>query len=139
MADADGADEDGVAFGSIRVGALDAVVTVTVQGSAGKLDAWIDFNGDGNWGGVGERIFDSVDVNTGDNVLQYDVPYFAAEGETYARFRLSTQENVGPGGVVGDGEVEDYQVAIWEGDTLVIETAGFTDHILGGGLTAYGL
>ena len=27
----------------------------------------------------------------------------------------------------------------WEGDTLVVETTGFTDHILGGGLTAFGV
>ena len=27
----------------------------------------------------------------------------------------------------------------WEGDTLVVETNGFTDNILAGGLTAYGV
>ena len=41
-------DEDGVTFGSIRVGQLGATVTVNVQNAPGgaKLDAWIDFNGD---------------------------------------------------------------------------------------------
>ena len=44
-ADADAGD-DGVAFGAIMVGQLDATVTVNVQNaSAGaRLDAWIDFN-----------------------------------------------------------------------------------------------
>ena len=49
------ADEDGVTFGAIQVGALAQIVTVNVQGSSGLLDAWIDFNGDGNWGGAGNR------------------------------------------------------------------------------------
>ncbi|MBI1371777.1 MAG: LEPR-XLL domain-containing protein, partial [Phycisphaera sp.] len=53
-ADGDGGDEDGVTFGSLQVGQLDATVTVNVQGAAGKLDAWIDFNGDGSFGGPGE-------------------------------------------------------------------------------------
>ena len=59
-ANGDGADEDGVTFGSIRVGQLDASVTVNVQNApaGAKLDAWIDFNGDGSWGGPGEQIFD---------------------------------------------------------------------------------
>ncbi len=49
--------------GTIQVGALDATVTVNVQSAAGKLDAWIDFNGDGSWGGPGEQIFDSRDTD----------------------------------------------------------------------------
>jgi len=64
-ADADGADEDGVTFGTIRVGQLDATATINVQNapSGAQLDAWIDFDGDGSWGGAGEQIsFDSQDV-----------------------------------------------------------------------------
>src|SRR5262245_48024575 len=48
-------DEDGVTFGTIRAGALGATATVNVQGGPAKLDAWIDFNGDGSWGGAGEQ------------------------------------------------------------------------------------
>ena len=61
-ADGDGADEDGVTFGSIRVGQLDAGVIVNVQNApaGAKLDVWIDFNGDGNWGGPAERIAENV-------------------------------------------------------------------------------
>ena len=50
-------------FGStIMVGQLDASVTVNVQNAPGgaKLDAWIDFNGDGSWGGPFEQIADSA-------------------------------------------------------------------------------
>ena len=105
-------DEDGVTFGTIQVGALDATVTVNVQGAAGRLDAWIDFNGDGSWGGPGEQIFDNVSVSTGDNSLTFDVPSWALSGPTFARFRLSTAGDLGTGGVAADGEVEDYQVTI---------------------------
>jgi hypothetical protein len=45
--------DDGVTFRTIQVGALGARVVVNVQGGDGKLDAWIDFNGDGSWGGAG--------------------------------------------------------------------------------------
>ncbi|MCA8999871.1 MAG: VCBS repeat-containing protein, partial [Planctomycetaceae bacterium] len=111
-ADADGADEDGVTFGPMRVGQLDATVTVNVQGGSGKLDAWIDFNGDGSWGGPGEQIFDSVSVTTGDNVLSFDVSNYALAGTTFARFRLSSAGDLGVGGSAADGEVEDYEVTI---------------------------
>jgi hypothetical protein len=113
-ADADGADEDGVTFGTIQVGALDATLTVNVQNApaGAKLDGWIDFNVDGNWGSPGEQIFASVDVADGDNVLEYDVPSWALSGTTYARFRLSTAGELGIVGPATNGEVEDYQVEI---------------------------
>ena len=113
--DANGsADEDGVTFGEIRVGQLDASVTVNVQNapSGAKLDAWIDFNGDGSFGGAGERIAHSVEVTEGDNVIEFDVPSWAILGETYARFRVSSAGDLGSTGVAGDGEVEDYRVTL---------------------------
>lgn len=111
-ADGDGADEDGVTFGTIRVGQLGATVTVNVQGGAAKLDAWIDFNGDGTWGGLNEQIFAARSVATGDNQLKFDVPSFAKVGTAFARFRLSTSGGLGPKGAAVDGEVEDHMVAI---------------------------
>ena len=64
--DADGDDEDGITFGSpIMVGQLDASVTVRVQNapSGARLDAWIDFNADGSWGGPFEQIADLVSIS----------------------------------------------------------------------------
>ncbi len=105
-------DEDGVTFGSIRVGQTDASVTVNVQNapSGAKLDAWIDFNGDGSWGGALEQIADRLTVTEGDNVITFDVPSWATSGETYARFRLSTAGDLAPSGAAFDGEVEDHSV-----------------------------
>ncbi len=111
-ADADGADEDGVTFGTIQVGAINGMVTVNVQAAAGKLNAWIDFNGDGSWGGPGEQIVDSRNVALGNNNLTFDIPAFSVAGTTFARLRLSTAGGLGVSGQAADGEVEDYQVTI---------------------------
>ncbi len=105
-------DEDGVTFGEIRTGALSATATVTVSGGSAQLDAWIDFNGDGSWGGPGEQIADTFAVTTGDNAISFDVPSWARDGTTYARFRLSIAGDLGVGGAAVDGEVEDYAVAV---------------------------
>ncbi len=105
-------DEDGVTFGTIRAGALGATATVNVAGGSTKLDAWIDFDRDGAWGGPLEQIADSVSVFPGVNTLTFDVPSSAVDGTTYARFRLSTAGNLGMGGLAADGEVEDYAVTV---------------------------
>jgi len=107
-------DEDGVTFAPIMVGQLDAVVTVNVQNApdGAILDAWIDFDGDGSWDEQTEQIADSRDVVEGDNAIIFDVPNWAKEGTTFARFRLSTAGNLGVGGWAPDGEVEDHQVTI---------------------------
>jgi hypothetical protein len=114
LADADGDDDDGVTFGAIRVGQLGAIVTVNVENapSGARLDAWIDFDGDGNWGGPAERIADSVSVVNGNHLLEFDVPSGVPSGEKFARFRVSTAGSFGVDGAAGDGEVEDYAVTI---------------------------
>ena len=106
-------DEDGIAMGSaIRVGQLDAEVMASVQnvGSDARLDAWIDLNGDGCWGGPGEQIADSVVVTNGDTTVRFDVPAWAVGGSRLGRFRLSTAGVLGPRGHALDGEMEDHVV-----------------------------
>ena len=105
-------DEDGVTFGTIRVGQLDADATVNVQGGPARLDAWIDFNQDGSWGGAWEQIADNVLVVNGDNTIEFDVPSWAASGTSFARFRLSTAGNLGVGGEASNGEVEDFAIFV---------------------------
>ncbi len=114
LADADGADEDGIAFiDAIQVGDLGVRAFVNVQGGDAKLDAWIDFNGDGSFGGFGEQIATSLDLTGGfTSLLVFDVPSYAVAGEQIARFRLSTEGDLGPTGAAADGEVEDYVVTI---------------------------
>jgi len=104
-------DEDGVTFLSPIVAGSSALVAV-VCSSEGRLDAWFDFNGNGNFSDPGEQIFTSQPLNPGTNVLQFVVPTAAAPRETFARFRLSRQGGLRFDGPAPDGEVEDYAVSI---------------------------
>jgi len=104
-------DEDGVNFTSALIQGNTATVTVYVS-DTGKLDAWIDFNRDGDWSDADEQIFGSLTMTTGYNYLTFTVPAGASQGTTYARFRLSTDGGLSPSKIAPDGEVEDYQVSI---------------------------
>ncbi|MCA9067493.1 MAG: hypothetical protein KDA84_01120, partial [Planctomycetaceae bacterium] len=84
----------------------------------GFVFGWIDFNGDGLFDETpvengGEKIFDGVEV-TGPSSLTFDVPEDAIDLK-YARFRFTSMEGIklaakglAPGGVIPDGEIEDY-------------------------------
>ncbi|MGH8528401.1 MAG: Ig-like domain-containing protein, partial [Nevskiales bacterium] len=78
----------------------------------GVLDAWLDFNRDGDWNDADERIFSGQAVVNGVNNLMAAVPLAAAAGTSFARFRLSSAGVLAPTGEAPDGEVEDYQVTI---------------------------
>ena len=87
--------------------------TITVNAStSGQLDAWIDYNRDGDWDDFGEQIFTNLPLNAGDNDLLVDVPGSAIAGTTTARFRFSSAGRLDPTGMAEDGEVEDYLVTI---------------------------
>ena len=106
-------DEDGISYDVLRVGNAGAAITVNVQStSEAKLDAWIDFNHDGVWNTGTERIAASMPVVNGDNTLLFSVPSWATQGETFARFRVSTIGGLGVGGNSLDGEVEDHRITI---------------------------
>lgn len=110
-ANGDGGDEDGVTITGLMVGSVaTAQVVLGTPGSA-KLDAWIDFNNNGVFG-AGEQIFASATIVAGTNTLSFAVPVTAVAGGSYARFRVSTTGFLGPTGLAGPGEVEDYRVDI---------------------------
>ena len=116
-ADGDGSDEDGVivvaSFISTSV-ATQSSYSIVASGP-GKLDAWIDFTGDGDWLDTGEQILASVSVVEGANLIGFTIPANSKSGSTGARFRLSTAGGLTPTGLAGDGEVEDYIAAIVSG------------------------
>lgn len=86
---------------------------ITVTASAdGVLDAWFDFNMDGDWNDAGERVFSGTPISGGANELNVDVPFDAATGEIFARFRFSSDGVAGVAGNATDGEVEDYAVFV---------------------------
>ena len=107
-------DEDGVTIPVIQVGQTDASVIVDVRNAPGgaRLDAWIDFNRDGSWGGAFEQIADNLSVAEGLNNVEFAVPSWTISADTFARFRLSTAGDLAATGAASDGEVEDYLVSI---------------------------
>lgn len=116
--DLTGGDEDGIQF----LTALDAGKTARVRvitSTAGDLDAFVDFNADGDWDDPGEKIFDSLGVTGGTNELEFRVSAAALPGRTtFARFRFSFLGGLGPGGFADVGEVEDYAVTLGTGSRL---------------------
>lgn len=104
-------DEDGVTIGVVEIGSSSFTVDV-VASAACRMNAWLDWNGDGNWSGPAEKIIADTQLAAGSNKLNIDVAPFAVEGDTYARFRCSTLGNDGITGEAADGEVEDYKVTI---------------------------
>ena len=121
LADGDGSDEDGVMFGSIGVNASVAGVNIDLQNAeAAKVDAWIDFNGDGDWDDAGEQILNSADVVAGMQTLNFVVPSTGVvAGDTFARVRVSSDGGLATTGDATDGEVEDYQITLFDEVPLV--------------------
>ncbi|HYW78007.1 MAG TPA: choice-of-anchor L domain-containing protein, partial [Thermoguttaceae bacterium] len=112
--DLDGTDDDdGVVFNTpLAIGEF-ASVTVTSSMDGGLLNAWIDFNNDGDWADTGEHVFFNTYLVAGENTLPFSVPSNAVKAtKPYARFRVSTQANLSFDGVAPNGEVEDYQVQL---------------------------
>lgn len=95
-----------------------AELQLLVTGS-GFVDAWVDFNGDGDFNDAGERVLDSAAVFSGINTVTLFTPANASVanndfgfGNTRARFRISSGGGLSPGGLAVDGEVEDFNVTV---------------------------
>ncbi|QDT05605.1 Matrixin [Rubripirellula lacrimiformis] len=93
-------------------------IFLEVVGS-GFVDAWVDYNGDGDFNDLGEQVLSSVAVVNGLNSLVLVAPAVSDVAEnpdnfgfTNARFRLSSDGNLSPFGLAFDGEVEDYTVVV---------------------------
>jgi len=105
-------DEQGVLFPCCMEPGGTARVQIDVS-AAGFVNAWIDFDGDGDWGDSGEQILTDHAVAAGWNEISYAVPSGAEIPLTYARVRFTSYDTAGTLGVTGqanDGEVEDYWV-----------------------------
>lgn len=121
-------DDDGVVFTSpVAPGTTATVqVTVTLNGNpAGKLQGWIDFNGNGNWSDAGEQIFKNLTLDEGVNALTFAVPSGAVAGNSWARFRYGYESDLSYVGPSYSGEVEDYPLSILS-DTPVAVSDQFT-------------
>lgn len=114
-------DEDGVVFATDLVPGEPATLVVTAS-VRGVLNAWIDWNADGDWDDADEQIVTDLSVAGGSNTITIDVPGRAAAGNTFARFRFSTARGLEYYGLAPDGEVEDYMVQVLEAFTPLSPT-----------------
>jgi len=110
-------DEDGVRLvTSLRPG--EQATVVVIASAPGRLQAFLDFNRDGSFAGVGEQILRNVAVVAGENRFTFPVPTVTCIDcgcggfTTYARFRVSSSMDLSFDGMATDGEVEDYLVTI---------------------------
>jgi hypothetical protein len=88
-------DLSGLTFpAEIQVGELAVPISIAVSQvfQSETLDCWIDWNGDGTFGGASEHVAVQVPVVAGDNTLKVDVPAFAQSGSITVRFRLNSSE-----------------------------------------------
>ncbi len=111
-------DEDGVTFNTTLTPGVVAQVSV-VASKPGVLNAWLDFNGDGDWNDLGEQIFVDRTLTQGTNLLTFSVPFGIDPVSTFARFRFSQSAGLSYTGTAATGEVEDYQVSIVADPNLV--------------------
>ncbi|MBE0638027.1 MAG: DUF11 domain-containing protein, partial [Bacteroidales bacterium] len=139
-ADADTYD-DGVVF-PIMVAGSAVVIPVSltiVDGdlsfATGRLNGWIDWNGDGDFLDTGERIANNMSIdyftlgdNTGTVNLNVTIPLNATTNPTFARFRFGNPAS-SPTQIPSTnwGEVEDYQITILnEADIAVVKSVETT-------------
>ncbi len=112
--------DDGVAITQLRQ-SLTGSATVTVAGAGGRLQAWVDWNGDGDFADAGEQIATNIadngvgDTNaaTGTIGISIATPAGATLTQTFARFRWSTTSGLTSSSTASNGEVEDYAVTVF--------------------------
>ena len=104
-------DDDGVGFVTALQTGLDSVIQV-VASTEGYLNAWFDWNRDGDFDDAGEQLLTAYPLTAGANNLIVRIPEGAQAGQTWARFRFSQQATLNAFGGSTSGEVEDYSVAI---------------------------
>ncbi len=104
--DANGVDdEDGVMPLASFIRGKNAAISIDVQntGTPAKVDAWIDWNNDGDWSDVGEQLLSGATLNPSVATINVSVPATAAVGNIAARFRISSSGGLTPTGFAIDG------------------------------------
>lgn len=110
-------DENGVTLTPLLPVGETTIVPVGIQNASGFLNAWFDWNADGDFNDAGEQMVTNQAVAVGAVNLNIAVPATAIIGPTFARFRVCTNNTAldncaTPSGTVQSGEVEDYQFTV---------------------------
>lgn len=125
-------DEDGVIIPALRAGEA-ATLSASVAGTNGYLQAWFDWNKDGDFADANEQVVTNLqDNSSGDSIagagsigFTINVPSTAVVGSTYARFRWSNTSNLDAITATTKGEVEDYLVNIAAPETKIMGKVWF--------------
>jgi len=115
----DGMDEDGlIIFSTLNVSPGATIKLpfsyTNLTGHTAHLEAWLDWNGDGDFDPINELIGDWDDAITAfPTIMPIYIPT-AAQTNTQLglRIRLSLQDDMTPYGIIGSGEIEDYLIGI---------------------------
>ena len=138
----DGSD-DGINMPMLVQGESTTIVA-NVTGTGGYLQAWVDWNGDGDFLDTIEGISEQISVNAQDNTvgvpgrtddtdnvanqvsIAITIPVSVTQSPTYARFRWSSISDLDSTTPASDGEVEDYLITISQSSACPLGT-GVTD------------
>ncbi|MEH6451796.1 MAG: LruC domain-containing protein [Psychromonas sp.] len=106
-------DEEGVNFVTgLEIG-MDSVISLYAS-REGILNAWFDWNRDGDFEDQGEQAFVDLKLDAGANIVSLRVPEGADAGNSWSRFRFSQQSGLSFDGGSTSGEVEDHPIIISE-------------------------
>lgn len=139
-------DEDGVTLSPLLPIGETTIVPVSIQSAGGVLNAWFDWNADGDFNDAGEQMVSDQAVAVGTVSLNIAVPAGAVIGPTFARFRVCTSSAAtapldncnAPVSTVQSGEVEDYQFQVTRKVLLNKITTGIAGGPFGFALTNTG-
>lgn len=112
-------DDDGIVFDPIVPGSTVRLIA-TASRNNGYLKGWVDWNGDGDFNDLNERLVfsgigaatNNVLLSAGANQLFIDVPAGVNLANVYARFRYGEQTINSLFGEAQIGEVEDYLLPV---------------------------
>ncbi|MGB7372511.1 CshA/CshB family fibrillar adhesin-related protein [Pontixanthobacter sp.] len=124
-------DEDGVVFTGLKTTQskiIDVAVTEPVPGT-GRMQAWVDWNGDGVFA-AGERIASDLTDGSAQDAsaalgvigITANVPNTAMIGNRLVRLRFSSASGLDAVSAAPDGEVEDHIVAITQPQVNLVLT-----------------
>ena len=110
-------DETGLTVNRLVAGDSTSNISLQISGATGNpnINAWIDFNADGDFADIGEQILTNDTTNGNGTHVYSFTPPASAIGSTFMRIRISSAALPTTDGFKGtavDGEVEDYQVTI---------------------------
>ena len=115
----DGADENGITINPSMIFTVGRTFVMPLSitnltGSASHFEAWIDWNGDGDFNDPQEMVADLTDGTTAyPSELRINIPQFTNPNTVIGfRLRLSNTDNMTPYGHIDEGEIEDYLIGI---------------------------